>query len=194
MGKLTGLDSLERSLKKAGAGLAGIPGERAMNKALAVLDPLLQEHLSKKLKSRSGTLRKSIRRQVKRSGAKGMPEGRIGPSAVYAAIHEKGGTVRARSGRNLAIPLPPAQTALGVPRGTPASYPDLFAITGKSGKKVLVQDSGGRLKAFFVLQRSVKLKKRPFLKPAAKAGAARVAEIVGDAYVVGLRTSRRKGG
>jgi hypothetical protein len=68
------------------------------------------------LATRSGRLRRSFGNAL--SGTEqleGMTSQKY-TSSPYALIHELGGIIRAKTARMLAIPLPPAMTASGVPR------------------------------------------------------------------------------
>ncbi len=188
LAKLTGLQGIMATLTNTGKRWDKDQVQKrhsAMRRALALVDPILVKSISKRTKTRSGQLRR-LRSLVKKG-----PVGIIGPTAIYAAAQEAGGRIKAKKG-NLAIPLPAALTASGVSRGGPRSIPDLFVITGKSGKKVLVQDVGGRLKAFFVLQKSVRLKAKKFMLPAAKEAAPKVAALLGKDFVLGIKKGKRR--
>jgi len=181
----------------------GPAGFAAMNQALNVVEPVLVRAIRTAVKIRSGTLWKSVRRKVTRGAAAKipgiapadarLPVGIVGPSAIYGATHELGGTIRPVRARALAIPLDAAKTAAGVSRGGPRSYSDLFLVKGKGGKPILVRDiGGGRLKAFFALRSSVRVPARPFAKPTAEKTSQRVAAILGDAFVVGFKRTRTR--
>jgi phage gpG-like protein len=84
----------------------------------------------------------------------------IGTNLEYAPTHEYGGTIRAKQGKYLAIPLTKAARAAGSPRsfGIP-----LRLRRGGSGNLVLVDANG---QAQYVLKQSVTIPARPYLRPA----------------------------
>lgn len=105
-----------------------------------------------------------------------------GPASAYAAIQYRGGTIRAKSGGALAIPLPPAKTGSGRPRypqgprdpKVAQHYPGGTFIHKKPGKPPVIYGlkrvAGGGKKTIrptplFVLVKSVKVKPHDYLNP-----------------------------
>jgi len=91
-----------------------------------------------------------------------------GGTVKYAGIQEFGGTVRAKPGKMLRIPLPPALTGAGVDRYPPplrTTGKGLFTlIMSKSGDKegmVLIKNSTGE--PWYVLKSSVKIKGKHYM-------------------------------
>jgi phage gpG-like protein len=73
---------------------------RAMNRLTIMVQARVKEKLSGEvLHVRTGTLRRSINREVRASGSAGMIEGIVGTNVEYAAAHEYGfdGTVTVRA-------------------------------------------------------------------------------------------------
>lgn len=80
------------------------------------------------------------------------------PSAV---LHEKGGVVRPRKSKYLAIPLGEAKTAAGVARASVRSYKDTFVRPSpRRSALVVYQRRGSRSVALFLLLRSVTIPAR----------------------------------
>lgn len=71
----------------------------------------------------------------------------------YAAIQEFGGTVTAKKGKYLAIPVGPALTPSGVAKGPPRTFPNLRFQPMKGRPGGLLVDPKG--KVYFVLKASV---------------------------------------
>lgn len=129
-------------------------------------------------------LRSSVAARVLGSGASlavmvGVTKG---PAAQYAAVHERGGVIRAKSGRALAVPLDGAKTPGGRSR-TPAEmarkYPDMFMLKRPGKPPLLVRplrvkgQPGGRIREFeplFVLVKSVKIPARHWLSGGVRRG------------------------
>jgi phage gpG-like protein len=80
----------------------------------------------------------------------------IGTNLEYGAIHEFGGTIRAKNARYLAIPV-------GDRSGSPRKYSDLKVKMTGNGNLVLI-DASNRVQ--YVLKTSVQIPARPYLRPA----------------------------
>ena len=81
----------------------------------------------------------------------------------YARIQEFGGTVNAKPGKFLAIPLKAAKAPAGIPRGTPRSFEGTFFITSKAGNLILMglaTGSASEPEPLFVMKKQVKVKGR----------------------------------
>lgn len=102
------------------------------------------------LQGRTGHLRRSITHRM--VGLRAT----VGTPVVYAPVHEFGATIQAKRVRNLAIPV-------GSLKGSPRKHRLRYRPIGdKSG----LFDSAGRLQ--YVLQPSVRIPARPYLRPALK--------------------------
>ena len=81
----------------------------------------------------------------------------------YAGIHERGGIIRPRNSKYLAIPLTPMARKIR-PRMWGGR---LFGITSKRGNRLLVtRRAGGGVKPQFLLRRSVRIKKKAYVTKA----------------------------
>jgi len=125
---------------------------------------------------RSGRLRRAYRYELGEVSAEGI-ELHLGivkaddqaATLAYAALQEYGGTIKARPGGALAIPLKAALTSTGVARGRPRDFEDTFILKRQSGKPpLIVQKRGDEIVPLFVLLKSVKVPARPALEPTAR--------------------------
>ena len=80
----------------------------------------------------------------------------VGTNVVYAAIHQFGGTVRAKNAQFLSIPVTPAARAAGSPR----NMAGLHVAQTLKGQFILVNDKGVTQ---FLLRNQVTIPARPFL-------------------------------
>jgi phage virion morphogenesis protein len=80
----------------------------------------------------------------------------VGTNVVYAAIHQFGGVIRAKSGPFLAIPLTPVARSAGSPR----NMTGLHVQQTIKGQFILANDKGA---AQYLLRRQVRMPARPFL-------------------------------
>lgn len=80
----------------------------------------------------------------------------VGTNVVYAAIHQFGGTVRAKNAQFLSIPVTPAARAAGSPR----NMAGLHVAQTLKGQFILVNDKGVTQ---FLLRKQVTIPARPFL-------------------------------
>jgi phage gpG-like protein len=89
------------------------------------------------------------------------PEGTrvIGPTEIYMKIHEFGGIIRPRIAKALAIPLTERARKSGGPREF-----DNLTLLSPTGKNPVLMDPAGEV--HFVLVRSVRIPKRPVMRPA----------------------------
>lgn len=104
----------------------------------------------------------------------------VGPTVIYGRIHEMGGTIVPKKAKALAIPLD-SGGALPDSFASPRDRSDLH-IQIMNGKAFLCEPDG---KPVFILLRSVKIPKRPYLAPALEKNQARIVKtfekIVSDA-------------
>lgn len=127
------------------------------------------------LHKRTGTLSRSFKFKTTGTKLKDI-QGSFSTNVKYAAIHESGGTVKAKAGKMLAIPIPggPALTPAGVSRyasplrkSLPGTH-HFFVHKAGSGKLYLlgvekgVADTGPV--AWFALKKSVFIPKRLHLQ------------------------------
>jgi hypothetical protein len=108
-----------------------------------------------------------------------------GPASSYAAIHERGGVIRAKGRGALAIPIGRARTATGKPRfpGGPheaaRKHPEMFMLKRSGKPPLLVRPlrvagrSGGKIRGIeplFVLLKSVRIPPRRWLSGGVERG------------------------
>jgi hypothetical protein len=122
------------------------------------------------LARRTGRLAGSIRGVVRDDLSASVSAGLHGSPVAYARVQERGGTIRPRRGRYLAVPAGPARTAAGVSRyASPRDVPGLRFVPWR-GSGMLVKETGkGKNKSiepWFFLVRSVTLKPRRYLAAA----------------------------
>lgn len=156
----------------------------ALARRLAQADAEIVQNLSGSvLKRGTGNLARSVRHRLEQQGpSKIMGEVGIlagsGPVTKYAAIHLTGGVITPKRAQFLAIPLPAARTASGVPRyGSPlretlkAAFPAgtfvakgvLFGKLGATTSGRLKTKGGSNIVALFALKKSVTIPKRDYL-------------------------------
>lgn len=80
----------------------------------------------------------------------------VGTNVLYAAIHQFGGIIRAKSGPFLSIPVTPAARDAGSPR----KMPGLHVAQTLKGQYILVDSKGVTQ---YLLRRQVTMPARPFL-------------------------------
>jgi len=100
--------------------------------------------------SLSGRLRRSITYQATNNSVA------VGTNVLYAAIHQFGGTIRAKSGPFLSIPITPAARAAGSPR----NFGELHVTQSAKGQFLLVDAKGVPQ---YLLRQQVTMPARPFL-------------------------------
>jgi hypothetical protein len=86
----------------------------------------------------------------------------------YARLQELGGTVNARQGGYLRIPLPPAKTGAGVDRYSgplrEIARGKFTVIKSRAGNLLLIDIETGE--PWYLLRKSVTIRARPYLRPA----------------------------
>jgi len=116
-----------------------------------------------KLRVRSGQLLRTTRAK-KTEKQSGIIKGGVVFGVKYASIHvgRKGQvtTIKAKPGKALSIPLPPALTPAGVLRKPPREYNDLQMIKREGRPPLLAKIFKNKVVPYFVLKKSVKVKSR----------------------------------
>lgn len=161
---------------------------RGMQKATIHVQGLARKNATNQgvFKGASGRLAGSIAREVVVAGNDIV--GRIGSPLAYAGVQEgldkalrpKAQTIIKAKSKKLAIPLGAARTKAGRARFTsPRQVPNLKVIP-RRGKSTLLARVVARNKIIpmFVLKDSVKIKARPYMRPALKTGFFRATEII----------------
>lgn len=145
-----------------------------------------KENLSGRvLRVGTGRLRSSTQGTTEAGPDRVTAIARVGGGGVgevpYAAIHEHGGTIYPKRGRFLAIPMGPALKG-GKNGGAgmwPRDIPDLTFVPIKGGAQGMLVKRMGKGKSaswvpWFHLVRSVRMPRRPYLRPAAEKAAATI--------------------
>jgi hypothetical protein len=125
------------------------------------------------LSMRSGRLVAAILGSVRVTGQTfAAIEGQIGaPGVPYARIQETGGTISAKSGRFLAIPLPAALDGHGVPlQSSPRDWPNTFCAQSKAGNLLIFQRRGTTVIPLYVLKTQVAIPPRLNMGATLRAG------------------------
>jgi phage gpG-like protein len=87
----------------------------------------------------------------------------VGTNLIYSRIHQEGGTIRAKSGKYLAIPLPTLSVSERRTKG-PRDFPNTFIARSRAGNLIVFQRNGSAVRPLFVLKTSVTIKRRKFLR------------------------------
>lgn len=82
----------------------------------------------------------------------------VGPTAIYGRIHELGGVIRPKRAKALAIPI-------GETKGSPKDYGDMSVVT-MGNRAYLAETGNGFIVRRFILKKSVRMPKRPYMRPA----------------------------
>ncbi len=114
----------------------------------------------------------------------GTFQGGVGSNAVYAAIHEDGGEIRATKSQFLTIPLDPNSIPLGA---TARDIPDLFVIRKKNGTLFLARQEGKRLRFVYVLKKEVRIRPKRYLKRAIDRALPMIEEMLGNDLETGIQ-------
>jgi hypothetical protein len=125
------------------------------------------------LSKRSGDLIAAIAGSVKVNGSTfATIEGEIGaPGIPYARIQETGGTISAKNGKFLCIPLPSALDGSGRPlQSSPRNWPNTFCARSKAGNLLIFQKRGTQIIPLYVLKTSVTLPPRLNMRTTIEAG------------------------
>lgn len=164
-----GANELARDLGRCGTGTPAF--RQAMLQALRVVDAAIERNLrgGHPLYRRSGALAQSIHEnQEVIRGPQGY-EGVIGPqNIIYARVHELGKTITPKRGKYLRF--------IWAPRGT---SPGML-------NKLIGTKKGKARGIGWVSVKSVRIPPRPYLAPAAKRSATRIAALLGKAYIASV--------
>lgn len=126
---------------------------------------------------RTGALAKSYRIYWNRGDLVGY----YGSESKYSAILERGGEIKPRKAKRLAIPLDAAKYGVGNATKSPRDYDGLFYLVSKKGNELLARHGERGLEPMFVLKKSVTLAARPTIKRTEEAQADNIAELMADA-------------
>ena len=101
------------------------------------------------------------------------PRIRVGSNLAYARIHELGGVISAKKGGYLTIPLNRQAEVLLREHGSTRNIPGLFRVGNALARKT---GKSGKLQFLFALKRSIKIPKRPYVRPAIRAAGPKVVQ------------------
>ena len=133
------------------------------------------------IRSRTGRLLGSVRIAVSADGTS-LTVRAGGPSAPYAAVIERGGTLHATRGRYLRVPLPPALSGgIDAYSGVSVGSARFRVARAGDGRLFLVDPRTGE--AWYRLVERVTIRGRPYLRPAFDFAARRFPEHVLAAVV-----------
>ena len=179
------IKEIQRSRKKLKkeltASMRRLGGEWERRMKTNQFGPFRGKSFSFKLQNRSGSLRRSIRFRMSQSGGN-VQLRLISEGVKYARIHEFGGTIKARAGKKLKIPLPDALTPSGNLRSDAVFQKktlrnkrtgkfrrsfvnsrgeESFVFKSKAGNLLIARRmNSGRLRLLFTLKDKVKIKAR----------------------------------
>lgn len=114
------------------------------------------------LSRRSGQGLRDIRNSIKTLPAARLSQvsGSI-EAAGHMAIHETGGTIRARNGGFLTIPLPAALSSSGVPlRERARDWDNTFSARSKRGSLLIFRREGRDVVPLYILKESIRIRPR----------------------------------
>ena len=138
------------------------------------------------LSKRSGNLVNAILGSVTVNGTTFEDmAGSIGaPGIPYARIQELGGTINAKNGKFLCIPLPAALDSNGLPlKSSPREWPNTFCAKSKAGNLLIFQRVGTSIRPLYVLKTSVTIPPRLKMGETLRAGIPYFVERAMDAMV-----------
>ena len=164
---VTNLPALPEAIGRVAAALPQTLHATIQQAAETLREQIISGKLSgSPLKTRSGALKESLSTAVRQDGVE--TTGVVGTSIRYARIQEFGGTIRARSGANLTIPLAGALDSAGQARFSAREVianPALGGFRGTFMRNRIVFGSlaGGAIVPLFKLQPSVEIPARSFM-------------------------------
>lgn len=88
---------------------------------------------------------------------------KIGTSVIYGRILELGGTIRPKTAGALSVPISDAAKRH---RGSPTIFPKRLTLIRSGGRAYLIESKSRRTTIHYVLVKSVRIKARPYLRPA----------------------------
>ncbi len=173
---IRGTQAVTRNLQR-GSDTVRVEAEKQMTRAQVYLaDYIARRKLSGQvMKRRSGALAASIR-PGRRTWQGNRLTGVVGTSMIYGRIHEEGGTIRAKKGQFLTIPVGAALTPAGVTQKPYRQWTDLSLRPFRTGKGWVALHQG---KPVWILKPSVRIPKRPYFEPARRETAPRIQEMLG---------------
>lgn len=127
----------------------------------------------------TGTLARSI--QIEKIDRGINPAVKVGTALPYGRIHEYGGTIKAKGNGWLKIPVSADAKRAEAGGGslTHVGGKKLFFVKSNvPGKLLLASSNGGQLDIHYVLQKSVRMPARPYVRPAVQEVTERIDRLV----------------
>lgn len=172
--KVNGEKTVMENLDKARRVVETEKGRKMEQASIYLMNYIQRKKLSgDPLKRRTGNLVRAMNYNVTENN--GDVVGKVGNRMVYSAIHETGGTIKAKKGKYLTIPLPAAMTPAGVLRKPARQWENTF-VRGK----VIFQRRGEKNVPLFVLKESVDIPARPYISTSLKETRDRIIKIIGE--------------
>jgi hypothetical protein len=115
------------------------------------------------VRSRTGLLFGSFQKEIRRAGGLGGLRLKMFSAGVkYADIQERGGIIRPKKAKYLAIPTPAVKTPAGVARyKSPRDYPgETYVWRSKRGSLWIAESKDGKVRLLWHLVKSVRIKGR----------------------------------
>ncbi len=165
--QVTGIREFKQALTKTTRGTEDILIETIEWAVLVLAKEITNLASGRLVKVRSNRYRGSIRTVVDRRRLEGV----VGTKVVYARQIEFGGTIKAKAGGWLTVPLPAAKTRGGDVRGSARDFKGTFFIKSKKGNLILMgrpTPGSRRIVPLFVLKRRVKQKPKRVFQTAQK--------------------------
>lgn len=150
-----GKDALIRKFRALSDVTQGMTLARVAQVGAMPVQNAAKQNIKEKGLIRTRTLSRSIHTEISMQGS-AVAVAEVGTNVIHGAIHEFGGTVRAKTAKYLAIPV-------GNYRGSPRKHPGLKIRITNAGNLVMV-DGSGRVQ--YVLKPSVTVPAQPFMRPA----------------------------
>jgi HK97 gp10 family phage protein len=135
-----------------------------------------KENIKKQGLIRTRNLSRSVHQEVAESTNERAAVD-VGTDVEYAALHEFGGTVQAKTSKYLAIPV-------GNYRGSPRKHGDLKLRKTAGGNLVMIDEAGI---VQYVLKKSVEIQAKPYLRPAADEHHGEIEQAMEKAFVAQIK-------
>ena len=150
--KWGGLDLSKEAMELARTRVEAVVGRYAL-----AVEREIQNNLSSLLKRRTGQLARDLR-DFKVIPVKGGFAIEFSTDVPYAGIQEHGGTIKAKQGSYLTVPLPAAMSPSGVLKKRARFWKNTFVRKSKAGNLIIFQSRSKDIIPLFVLKKEVVIK------------------------------------
>lgn len=170
-----------RKLNRVGVAIQKELGPSTLRAALHLEGVTREVVMTTFTRNPTGNLARSYKATLIRTGKQSAAG--VYSDAPHARIHDRGGTIKPRTGKNLPVPLSArARNTRGLwPRHWPKGQ--LFMLRSKAGKILLASRGRGRrakLIFHYVLKPSVQISGKQYLRAAVNKARSGIAKILGD--------------